>query len=167
MGSRSLEEGNTAIAELGGRKLPGSVSLVQLIVTSDESIDAAVSYVESDFDRLDLLINNAGIEPPEGDLRTQMRKKLEVNTTSQALMSGKFAPLLKRGSNPRLAYVSSGIGGVGFKLGTQSKSRKTAITPYRVSKARLIMVMACYAVKLEDYEVKTFAYDPGFVVTDL
>lgn len=167
MGSRSREKGDAAIAKLRGRKLPGSFSLVQLDITSDEFIDAAVSHVEDACGRLDILINNAGIEPPEGDLRTQMRETLEVNTTSQAVMSEKFAPLLKRGRNSKLVYVSSGMGGIGFKLGTQSKSRKTAFTPYRVSKAGLNMVMACYAVELEEYGVMTFAYDPGFVVTDL
>lgn len=162
-----MEKGNAAIAELERRKLSGSISLVQLDVTSDESVDGVVAYVEDKFGRLDMLINNAGIEPPKGDLRTQMRETLEVNTTSQAVMSEKFAHLLKQGRNPRLVYVSSGMGGIGFKLGTQSKSRKTAFTPYRVSKAGLNMVVACYAIELEEHGVKTFAYDPGFVVTDL
>lgn len=56
MGSRNIEKGIAAAAELGK-----NVIVKQLDVTSEESIRQLYSDLKLDFGRLDVLINNAGI----------------------------------------------------------------------------------------------------------
>src|SRR3984957_3351472 len=56
VGSRNLERGEAAAAEIG----PGAVAL-QLDVTDGDSISAAAERIRREHGRLDLLVNNAGI----------------------------------------------------------------------------------------------------------
>ncbi len=56
MGIRSPEKGASALAEIMGRKPAGSVSLLELDVTSDASIEAAVGKLTKDFGAIDVLI---------------------------------------------------------------------------------------------------------------
>lgn len=47
LGSRSAEKGEAAINDLQSRKRPGTVELVQLDITSNDSITAAAKAIES------------------------------------------------------------------------------------------------------------------------
>jgi NAD(P)-dependent dehydrogenase (short-subunit alcohol dehydrogenase family) len=59
MASRSSDKGQKAISSIQSSNPVGGISLVQLDITSDESIAAAVKEVESQHGKLDVLINNA------------------------------------------------------------------------------------------------------------
>ena len=66
MGSRSLEKGEAAIKKIK-EEVPNSsntLELIQLDVTSDESIQKAYEQIIKSPGRLDALVNNAGIYPP-------------------------------------------------------------------------------------------------------
>ena len=54
MGARSVELGEAAASELGGR-------FVQLDVTNDASVEAAMGVIDELEGHLDVLVNNAGI----------------------------------------------------------------------------------------------------------
>lgn len=47
LGARSVEKGEAAVKELQSRKLPGTVELVQIDLSSEDSIAAAAKAVES------------------------------------------------------------------------------------------------------------------------
>ena len=62
MGSRSLDKAKEAIQKLD-EECPGAtntVEVVQLDLTSDESIERAFTQVQADVGYIDTLINNAG-----------------------------------------------------------------------------------------------------------
>lgn len=62
LGSRSLDKGNEAIAQLA-KDVPEAQSTVELLhidVTDDESIGKAFALVQSKVIKVDALINNAG-----------------------------------------------------------------------------------------------------------
>jgi NAD(P)-dependent dehydrogenase (short-subunit alcohol dehydrogenase family) len=46
LGSRSVEKGTTAVKDLRSRGLPGSVELLQIDVSNEDSITAAAKEVE-------------------------------------------------------------------------------------------------------------------------
>src|ERR1700734_1450170 len=54
LGARSIERGEAAASELGGR-------FVQLDVTDDASVESAVGVIAEKEGHLDVLVNNAGI----------------------------------------------------------------------------------------------------------
>lgn len=99
LGSRDLSHGEAAAERVGARP-------VQLDVTSDESVAAAVKTVGA----LDVLINNVGIAPERsesGVAADLMRETFEVNLFGMARVLEAFLPLLERSAAPVVVNVSS------------------------------------------------------------
>jgi NAD(P)-dependent dehydrogenase (short-subunit alcohol dehydrogenase family) len=169
MGSRSVEKGNAAVKELQSRNLPGSVELVPIDVTDDNTIERAAATVERDHGKLDILVNNVGIgalTPPS--LREQMRDAFDTNATGPAAVTIAFAPLLQKSTaSPRIVNISSGAGSINRRLDPSSALYKALHIPYRASKAALSMVTACQFVEYGPAGIKVFAYDPGFTQSNL
>ncbi len=110
-----------------------NVTPVQLDVSDQAGVDAALERIESDRGRLDVLVNNAGVfGPAEGvaeiDL-AEIGRVFEVNTIGPIRLAQAFLPLLRRSDHPRIVNVSSGAG----QLSDMDGGR----TAYRVSKAGL------------------------------
>lgn len=51
LGSRTVEKGEAAVEELQALKLPGTVELLHIDVTDEDTIDAAVESVERNHGR--------------------------------------------------------------------------------------------------------------------
>lgn len=160
--------------ELESKKRPGSMSVVQLEVTSEESRSAAVKHVTEHFGRLDILVNNAGIIAPEGlSMIDTLRRTFETNAFAQVLMTQAFLPLLKasKTSTPRLVYVSSDLGSVTLRRDTTYQHYRVPATPYRMSKAALDMLAACNEEEFSRTEgcekIKVYVFNPGYTVTNL
>jgi NAD(P)-dependent dehydrogenase (short-subunit alcohol dehydrogenase family) len=163
--SRSLEKGQKALASIQSLNSSSAISLVQLDITSDASIAAAVEEVGAKHGHLDVLINNAGICPLDFS-RSVLRDCLETNAISPAMVTQAFAPLLLQSSAPRVIYVSSLLGSIHTRGDSKDFAYDEAYKAYRISKAALNMIVACDAWEYKD-DVKVFAYCPGFVITDL
>ena len=58
---RNLDKGKDAATLISRRNPGGSVTVQELDLTSLESIRAAAAQLRADHDRIDLLINNAGV----------------------------------------------------------------------------------------------------------
>ena len=110
LGSRDAERGRRAAEQLGARA-------VQLDVTDDASVDAAVKSIEAD-GGLDVLINNAGIEErgdnnvvigPADVTAELMRKTFETNVFGTVRVLHAFLPLLQGSDAPVVVNVSSGL----------------------------------------------------------
>ncbi|KAL1877677.1 hypothetical protein Plec18167_004643 [Paecilomyces lecythidis] len=135
--SRDLSAGQNAVQKLRDMGVTAKIDLVQLEVTNDEQIEAAVEHVSTTYGKLDVLINNAGIlrrTPDQNESLTSIRNTyneiLNVNLTSVAVICAAFTPLLYRSSNPKVINVSSGLGSIQNAL-TKKMGRSV---PYGTSK---------------------------------
>ncbi|KAF2000849.1 putative short-chain dehydrogenase [Amniculicola lignicola CBS 123094] len=170
LGSRSTDKGTTAVKTLESRKLPGTIELIPIDVTNDNSIEKAANSVEENHGRLDVLINNAGIAGAETPLRQQMQEAFNVNATGTAVVTEFFAPLLQKSTStsppPRIINISSGAGSIDRRLDPKSVMYKINQVQYRASKTAQNMVTACqWAVY--GPKIKVFAYCPGFTASNL
>lgn len=165
MASRSLDKGRKALESIQSAHQSSAVSLVQLDVTSDDSIAAAVADVEAKHGRLDVLINNAGICPTEFS-RSLLRECLDTNAVSPAMVTQAFVPLLLQARSPRVIYVSSQLGSITIRSDKKNYAYDVDYKAYRISKAALDMLVAHDAWEYKD-KIKVFAYCPGYVITDL
>lgn len=171
MAARSLDNANAAKSEIEAAGILGQLSIVQLDITDQASIDKAVSFVKENFGHLDVLVNNAaiaGIGYP--DFRARFQAIMDTNVVGTAVAAAAFKPLLLKSPKPYSIYVSSGVGSMTLATDTTFPWYKglPGGAAYRASKAALDMI-----VLQEHYDfsettpLKTFAYCPGLVRSNL
>ncbi|KAJ5208740.1 hypothetical protein N7449_003119 [Penicillium cf. viridicatum] len=164
---RDLQKGQQALSELQSKDLKGTLSLLQLDVEDDTSIAQAVDTVSEQFNRLDILLNNAGSAAPNSSGRARLNQIFSTNVIGATLVSEAFIPLLLKSENPYLIHVSSGLGSM--KLATDPSSEVYAAPwdEYRASKAALNMITVQMHKRLQSRGVRVFAFCPGLVRSNL
>jgi len=155
--SRNADEGERAAHDLG-------VRFHQLDVTSAKSIDLLKAYVDAEFGRLDVLINNAGIlldrkdsilDLPEEKLRTMF----DTNTFAPLMLIRAFLPLMQQQDYGRIVNVSSQLGAI---------SRFSDYTPaYRLTKLALNGITLMLGDVLKGTNILVNSVHPGWVQTDM
>ena len=139
--------------------------IVALDVSKDASVQAARATVEGAVDRLDMLVNNAGILIKSEILSTFdaaiMQRSLDVNVVGVMRVTTQFLDLLRRGHEPKLINISS-------QLGSLQKMRPGwGRYSYNSSKAALNMVTRMLAFDLQEDGIAVKAIHPGWVQTDM
>jgi NAD(P)-dependent dehydrogenase (short-subunit alcohol dehydrogenase family) len=148
-------------AGAASKKIPRSRAHA-LDISDPHSVAALASWIHSEFDRLDVLINNAAVLLDEGTsiLETDpvvFETTMRTNALGPLLVTQAMVPLLAASANPRVVNVSSGAGQI---------SSMTSYAPaYSISKAALNAVTAMLAAALPHARVN--CVDPGWVRTDM
>jgi NAD(P)-dependent dehydrogenase (short-subunit alcohol dehydrogenase family) len=159
MGSRDEENGRRA-----AEGLSGSVIVHQLDVSDEESVDRLASFVEEEFGRLDVLVNNAAISNDEGqrgvdaDLR-RVREALEANLLGAWRLCEIAIPLMRRNGYGRIVNISTGLAAL-ENMGGGSPG-------YRVSKTALNALTRILASELRGSGILINSVEPGWVQTDM
>ncbi|WP_219466860.1 SDR family oxidoreductase [Nonomuraea rhizosphaerae] len=171
LGARNHERGTEAAASLSGEGL--DVRFVPLDVTDLATIEAAAAYIDAEFGRLDILVNNAAIthdrphKPSELPVAA-LRKVYETNVLGVVAVTNAMLPLLRRSQAGRIANVSSGLGTFAFLTDADSPFREYGqLLGYNSSKAALNAITLIYAAELADTRISVNAVSPGFCATDL
>jgi NAD(P)-dependent dehydrogenase (short-subunit alcohol dehydrogenase family) len=142
---------------------PDHLTILRLDVTDDETIQATVDAVADEVDGLDLLINNAGINPDEqlGSLDAKtMLQTFHVNAVGPILVAQAHLDLLRAGNNPRIMNISSTSGSLAQKSSGGGYS-------YSSSKSALNMLTRALAFDLRSAGIVVIAIHPGWVRTDM
>lgn len=165
LGARDEERGAKAVAELAPL---GDVRLLELDVTSDESVTAAVATVSA-AGGIDVLVNNAGIggtlASPSDTVPMDFLPVYGVNVLGPVRMMHAFLPVLETSGHPRVVNVSSGAGSFGITGNPERPESAIQVAVYPSSKAALNMITTMYAKSLPWLRVN--AVDPGYTATDL
>ncbi len=169
IGARDEGRGAETATEL--QKEGINAHAIQLDVTEQASIEAVARRIESDYGRLDVLVNNAGIALDGGPANAldveDLRRTYETNVFGVFAVTKALLPLLKKSEAGRIVNMSSGLGSL-----TQNSDPNwgfAGVKPlaYNSSKAALNMITVIFAAELKDTPVKVNAADPGFTATDL
>jgi NAD(P)-dependent dehydrogenase (short-subunit alcohol dehydrogenase family) len=170
-GARDETLGLAAEKELTGAG--ADARFVRLDVTDEESVASAAGWVDAEYGRLDVLINNAGIargdgsgRPSETTLAT-LRAVYETNVFGLVSVTNAMLPLLRRSAAGRIVNVSSEVGSIGSMTDPASPLYPMASVPYPSSKTAVNMITAMYAKELRDTPIKVNAANPGYCATDL
>jgi len=146
---------------------PQQITIIKLDVTSDESLANSYKLVSSKTNNLDLLINNAAVSQGEQKFGTfessKIKSVLEVNTVAPLLVIQQFAQLLKKGKQPKIVNISSGLGSLSRAINPSNP--RTSI--YSSSKAALNMSTIHMAHELVDNKIVVVSISPGWVRTDM
>lgn len=146
-------------------KDPPGIRPLVLDVCDESSVRSALAQVVAEGGRLDVVINNAGINPEPRDLGVadvpigQVAQALEVNLLGALRVLQAAVPLLRASARPRVVNISSGAG----SLAHNSAARP--IPAYCISKAALNMLTRRAARDLPGITVVSVS--PGWVRTDM
>ncbi len=172
IGSRNEAAGKEAAAALVTDGF--AASSVQLDLCSDESIAAAVSWIEHEFGVLDVLINNAGIlldRVREGTEQLSTRELFSqtfgTNVIGTACLTEACLPLLRKSDFARLVFVSSRMGSLELSTNKETLYYNIDYKAYDSSKAALHMLALNYARILNDTGALVNVACPGLVQTKL
>ena len=108
LAARDEQAGDAAASELLAAGCDARTC--RLEVTDPDDIAGVVSYLETTFGKLDVLVNNAGIslewdgEPTNSD---KIRRTLEVNLIAPYAITEALVPLLSRSDDARVINQSS------------------------------------------------------------
>ncbi|MEO7049624.1 MAG: SDR family oxidoreductase [Ferruginibacter sp.] len=168
IGCRNKSKGNSAIEKL--KELGFSnVELIEIDVTNINSIKLARQTLETKLQKLDLLINNAGIagEQPQnmstGNI-DNLRKIFETNFFGAVQTTQQFIDLLKLSNEPRIVNVSSGLASLTY----HSSSPDFAIyEAYSCSKTALNAYTVMLAKEFLHTNFKINCVEPGYTSTNL
>jgi NAD(P)-dependent dehydrogenase (short-subunit alcohol dehydrogenase family) len=161
IGARSAERGRAAASELGAR-------FVQLDVTDDACVAAAMKVIEDAEGRLDVLVNNAGIWDSivgaDGITGESAHAVFDTNVVGVVRVTQAALPLLRKSDNPVVVNVSSALGSFWAVTNPERHQSHNAFIVYGASKAAVSMLTVQYAKALP--EIKFNAAEPGFTATD-
>lgn len=173
LGARDAAAGATVAAELAEA---GDVRPLRLDVTDVASIAAAVERVEAEAGRLDVLVNNAGVNlelTPEGpvalpDVEAEtVRATFETNVVGLIAVTNALLPLLRRAPGARIVNLSSDIASLRLMTEPDSRAATRRMLAYSSSKAAVNAATLLYANELREERILVNAASPGFVSTDL
>lgn len=128
-------------------------------VSDDKSVEKLAKRLKGD--RIDLLVNNAGILERGGldglDLAS-VERQLEVNAVGPLRVTAAFAPLLREGS--KVAVVTS-------RMGSIHDNGSGSYYGYRMSKAAVNAAGKSLAIDLKPRGVAVILLHPGMVATEM
>ncbi len=149
-----------ALAAANGDRL----AVHALDVTDPQAIDRLPQAVAKHLQRIDLLINNAGVLVSGGRFGNvkaeSLAESFAVNASAPLLITQALAPLLALGNKPRVLCVTSQIGSI-----AQSASFRTV--SYAMSKAALNMAVKRLATELAPRGILVLSAHPGWVKTEM
>ena len=132
-------------------------------ISSEESVRAMVAYAKERFGRIDVLVNNAGVNKlaPAEEMPLEIWQRIiGVNLTGTFLVSREVGAVMLAQGGGNIVNIASMSGLVVNPLPQQQCA-------YNSSKAGVIMLTKCMANEWAERNVRVNAIAPGFMRTPL
>lgn len=170
--ARTLVQAETAAALLNAEAVVAFPKAME--VTNEQQLQAVATWVREAFGQLDLLVNNAGVNPKDYADKARMAKAfylddlaaeemlrvLHVNSLGPLLVVKNFRSLLRDSQRPLVLNVSSWLGSVsGLRFGGHYG--------YVGSKNLLNVLNKSMALELQQDQIICVNVNPGWVQTDM
>jgi NAD(P)-dependent dehydrogenase (short-subunit alcohol dehydrogenase family) len=170
---RDVGKGKAALEAILAKKPAGKVTVDALDLSDLDSVAAFARAFEASHERLDLLINNAGVMvPPLGRTKQGHELQLGTNHLGHFALTGRLLPLLERTEGSRVVVVSSTAQSAGTIDFDDLDWKSRSYSPWRAygqSKLANMMFALELARRLRaaGSKVRVTAAHPGYTATDL
>lgn len=168
IGSRNIKRGQVAVEQL--KALDIVADTLEIDVTDQQTVQRAADQISNTYQKLDVLINNAGIALPDDELPSTvsvdvLRQTFDTNFFGSFAVTQIMLPLIRKAKAGRIVSLSSSVG----SLNWQSHPIEGApINPaYAASKNGVNALTVMFARELKGTTIKVNAADPGWTATDL
>ena len=171
---RRVEAGKEAFVDLGD--IRGSVEVMELDLASFASVRRFAMAFLAKYDRLDGLVNNAGVMyPPKGKTEDGFETQFGINYLGHFLLTELLLDTLKASAPARIVCVSSvahaGMGGlygeIDFDDLNFDKREYNSRVAYAQSKLANVLHALDLARRLEGTGVSAFSVHPGWIRSNL
>lgn len=157
---RNVDQGREATATWG--VLLDQLHFLELDVSDTSKVVHAAEVFGEQFDRLDVLVNNAGIllDASESILtvtESVIQRTIDVNSVGPLRVTKAFLPYLRKGEDARVINVSS--------LAGQLKDMGSWAPAYSISKTTLNAVTCLLSNEFSQDSIKVNAVSPGWIRT--
>lgn len=156
---RNPETLGSVAAEIGRKG--GLAEPYKLDVTDYDAYGAAVADVLRKFGKIDILVNNAAINPPTAtilqDTLEDWRRTIQINLEAVYMGSKLVAPHMAQRKNGRIIHIAS----------IQGFASSGTVGSYNAAKGGIIALTKSMAVELGPYNVLVNAVAPGFMLTPM
>ncbi len=153
---RNLERGAALREVVEKEQLP--ISIVQMDVDSDSSVDAATSAIAAQAGCIDVLVNNAGIERKgsiEGLALDDFRATMETNYFGPLRSIRAWLPDMRKRQSGCIINVTSVAGRIAC----------SPLTPYSASKFALEALSEGLAQEVKPFNIRVAVVQPGIIDT--
>ena len=166
---RDAERGERALEELTSDTGNKNLALILVDLSSQASIRRFAGELKERYERLDVLVNNAGIWPTERELSVDgIEMTWATNVLGYFLLTNVLLDLLQATGSSRIVNMASGLAGRLDFLDPQFETRSfRGWKAYAQSKQANRMLTWTLAERLEGTGVTANAVHPGGVGTDL
>jgi NAD(P)-dependent dehydrogenase (short-subunit alcohol dehydrogenase family) len=178
IGSRDSKKGEAAAAKL--REEGIKVESLAFDVTKSQDHQKAYDYFAKKYDRLDVLVNNAGVwkesdtsspgsvpRPASRVSPEVLRETFETNFFATVDLTQKLLPLIRKAPAGRIVNVSSILGSLTLHADPASPIYSFKVFAYDASKTALNAFTVHLAHELRDSKIKVNSAHPGWVKTDM
>lgn len=137
-------------------------------VTERSTESALREFIELNFQKVDLLINNAGFGASAYGIEQLKYEELDalfaVHCYGPIRCIKACLPFLRASQNATIVNVSSRFGSLEW-VATKTVPPDQATYAYRIAKAAMNMLTSCLAVELDGENIHVVSVDPGKVKT--
>ncbi|GMK43891.1 short-chain dehydrogenase [Paenibacillus glycanilyticus] len=175
IGVRNRAKGEEAVSQLLAEGIQADILALDL--TNSEELRGAYAYFEQQFDRLDILINNAGVQIEVEHLSPMnntnsvslevLRQTFDANFFAQVELTQLLLPLLRKSPAARIVNLSSILGSLTLQSDSASPIYDLKLLAYNASKAAVNSFTIHLAHELKETPIKVNAAHPGWVKTEL
>lgn len=166
---RNQEKAKVAMQKIKEETNSANVSFVYADLGVLAQIREMANRIYEKFDRLDVLINNAGIIRHERTINQDgLEETFAINYLAPFYLTNLLLDLLKKGNASRIVNVASRVHSNQFDFNDlQLEEGYTAVKAYAKSKTALILFTYHLAEKLQDKSITVNCLHPGVINTKL
>ena len=172
MACRNVEKANDAMKRIREKVPEAQLQFLELDLMNLDTVRTFAQAYKKQYDRLDLLINNAGIMiPPFQETKQGFESQMGVNYFSHFLLTGLLLDVLNKTKGSRIVTLSSKAhenGKIDFD-NLNSEQSYSKFTAYAQSKLACLMfsLELNRRLKADGHETISVAAHPGVSTTDL
>ncbi|MFN3316290.1 MAG: SDR family oxidoreductase, partial [Raineya sp.] len=166
---RNVAKGETLKKEILQKNPQAQIKLYQCDLASLEAIKSFAEQVKQDFERVDVLINNAGLWQNKFETSADgIELTWAVNHLAPFLLTNLLLESLKKAEKARIVNVASDLhqGEINWQ-DVEFKKNFSGLNAYKQSKLANILFTRLLAQKLQDTKITANALMPGFIASDL